>query len=207
VADAKMQDIISQNNWKHLTNKMIYRSFLSSFPVPRVESKADMSYSEVWKRTQNLSLTPEMHEIVYLLVHKKLPVQERLFSIKLVDDPYCKTCLDSTQTYTCCNYLHFFCDCPSVANTWSSIRDIIIGLVQANIDDQTLLTLNFPKSNYENEVMWLIGAYVEHIWHLFQSEGVSSVEKRKIFGFLKFKFKASQLGSRVQLCLPANTLE
>ena len=81
VADAKMQDIITHNNWKELTNKMVYRSFLSSLPAPKVETEAGISFAEVWKRTQNAVVTPEMHDIIYLLVHKKIPVQERLFRI------------------------------------------------------------------------------------------------------------------------------
>ena len=207
VSDAKIQDVITHNNWKDLTNKMVYESFVSSLPAPKVESDAGTSFKEVWKRTQNLALTPEMHEIMYLLIHKKLIVQERLFRINLVNDPYCKICIDSTQMFTSCDYLHFFCDCPSVSNTWSSIRDIILGLVQGSVDNHALISLNFPKSKHEKEVMWLLGSYIEQIWHSIQSEGASFVDKKKIFGFLKFKFRASQLGSRVQLSLPANVFD
>ena len=40
-----------------------------------------------------------------------------------------------------------------------------------------------------------------------RSEGACPFEKKKIFGFLKFKFKTSQLGSRAPISLPPNVFD
>ena len=59
MSDEKMLDIITPGNWKVLTNRMVYKGFISSFPAPKVESDASVSFSEVWKRNQHYALTPE----------------------------------------------------------------------------------------------------------------------------------------------------
>ena len=204
LTDAKIQDIVTQNNWKNLTNRMVYHSYVSSLPASKVESESSCSLSLVWARIANITLTNEMHEILFLLIHKKLPVQERLFRINMVQHPYCNYCVENFQTNMICDYKHYFCDCPVVSEAWSNIQELIVNLLRDNVTHQNILLLSFPKTAYENEVMWLVGSYFLFIWTSLQSDGASSVDKKKLFGFLKYKFKESQLGARIHLCLPSN---
>ena len=44
-------------------------------------------------------------------------------------------------------------------------------------------------------VVWLVAAYVSSIWN----SGEGGISVAKLFGFLKFKFKAAMLGSSAQV--------
>ena len=205
LTDAKISDILSSNNWKELTNRKVYKGFTACLPAPKVENDSGLSMSQVWKRLGNCSLSYEMHEILFLLIHRKLLVKERLFRINLADDPYCESCSLQLQMFVECDFEHFFCICPRVLNAWSSIKNIILNLLQAAVSDQCLISLDYPSSKFENEIIWILGSYLLYVWQSLHSEGASSIERKKLFGFLKFKYKASQLGARSQLHLPINT--
>ena len=56
--------------------------------------------------------------------------------------------------------------------------------------------MRFPKSRYENEMSWLVGSYVQHVWQLLNSEGVSVIDRGQLFGYLKYKYRVDQLGAR-----------
>ena len=108
VADAKADEIIKQNNWRALTSKIIYVQLLKSKPVPKVEQEAGFSYKEVWRRVSSPVLAASSRDSLYLLIHNKLPVSERLFRIVLSVDPYCQAC----HSAEICDVEHFFCLCP-----------------------------------------------------------------------------------------------
>ena len=59
-------------------------------------------------------------EVLYLAVHNKLPVGERLFRVGLITDPYCSHCLN-LQGATVQNVEHFFSSCDNVLATWTGI--------------------------------------------------------------------------------------
>ena len=142
---------------------------------------------------------------IWFRFHRKLPVKERLFRIKLVNNPYCESCSEKLQFDVVCDFEHYFCNCQLVSNAWSSIKNIIVNLLNIDVTDQSLISLNFPSSTFENEIMWILGSYFLFVWQSLRSEGESAVERKKLFGFLKFKYEASQLGARSQLNMPTNT--
>ena len=140
--------------------------------------------------------------MLYLLVHRKLPVPEQLFRVGLLIDPYCLTCLDSNGP-AICDLEHLFCTCVRVKESWTSIRNVVLGLLpnatsglSQNLD---LISLNFNRNSYEKEIVWLIASYISEIWKTFEKKSDQNVNKEKLFGFLKYKYKKNQMGPRLHL--------
>ena len=53
-----------------------------------------------------------------------------------------------------------------------------------------LINLFLPSSQFEQEIVWLIGTYVDYVWtKVFIGDSELKIEK--FFGFLKFKYKNS----------------
>ena len=87
VVEAKSCELVTQGNWKILTNKAVYVHHAESFPVPKVEVEAGFSLKAVWQRITSPVLTASARDVLYLLVHNKLPIQERMFWIGLTLGP------------------------------------------------------------------------------------------------------------------------
>ena len=198
ITDARIADLVTSNNWKIITNKFIYHSYLKTLPDSKTEVEADAPLSDVWKRLGNASLSAEVKEVLYLLVHNKLPTKERLFRIKTVHDPYCGRCENNEIG----DRVHYFCSCNSVIDAWNSVSDILSVLLGQTVSQSELITLRFPKSHNDTEVTWLIGVYIYFVWKTFQGERKDLVDRDQLFGFLKYKYKSDQLGSRSPLNIP-----
>ena len=183
------------SNWRSITNKQLYSCSIQSLPSTKVEQDAGISYDNVWKRIHMPILDSASRDICYLLVHNKLPVKERLFRVNLIGDPNCSICPGAQL----CDIDHFFCSCSRVNKAWLLIKNSIKNLIGSTPADRQLVRFLFPKCNYENELIWLMGNYVAEVWKelYFNEEGVIKTEA--FFGYLKYKFKADQLGARKQL--------
>ena len=201
VAQAKISDVVSATNWNLVLNKGIYRSFQSSFPATKIEQEAGSSMSSVWKKL-NLPLFPsETREVLYLLIHNKLPTTERLFRVNLALDPYCDFCI-STSGAEICDRFHFFCACQRVHEAWTQVKNILLPLVSLNpgsISDHDLLTLDFSCGEADIVSVWLVARYVEFTWKHFNSNGALYLKTDELFGYLKFKYKSDQEGARMKL--------
>ena len=127
--------------------------------------------------------------MMYLLIHNKLPVQERLFRIRLRNDPYCQSCAGAEI----CDVEHFFTRCERVVDTWTCMRIEILryGKFQNSVDDWKILNLMFPKSRVDNELIWLVSSYALYVWESVYLRG-AEVRAEQFFGFLKFKYKELQ---------------
>ena len=176
----------------------MYQSSLNTLPDSKTEMEAAASLSVVWKRLTNPSLSAEVKETLYLLVHNKLPTKERLFRIKTVDDPFCDRCGNDAV----CDRKHYFCSCESVSDAWNCVFDTLSLLLGQPVSQNELILLNFPRSHNDTEVTWLVGTYIHFVWKTFQERRKDSVSRAQLFGFLKFKYKTDQLGSRSQLNIP-----
>ena len=66
----------------------------------------------------------------------------------------------------------------------------------ADLSDWEIITLKFPKSSWEKEIVWLIGSYVSEAWKLLFSKGETSLSRDRVFGFLKYKYRRDQVGAR-----------
>ena len=106
-----------------LSNMMIYGA-LSSFPSPKIVRESLLDYSSVWKRLFGHVLDARARDTLFLLIHNKLPVTERLFRIGLNQDPYCRFCVGAEV----CDVEHFFCSCVKTRQAWSWVRLKILDL-------------------------------------------------------------------------------
>ena len=194
----RIDDVIG-TNWKSVTNKMIYMKKTESFATPKAELKAGVSFNNVWCRINSPVLESSSSELLYLLVHNKLPVQERLFRVGLSNDPYCETCPDAINN----DVKHFFCLCSRVSHVWTLVRDKLHFLTGNNAtSDHDLMHLLFSSCSLEKEAVWLIGNYVWKIWDEIYVKREACITLDEFFGYLTFKYKADQTGARYQLAIP-----
>ena len=68
-----------------------------------------------------------------------------------------------------------------------------------NVSNLDLLTLNIPKIEADSTFLWLLGSCLEETWKVLYTQGAVRLNKGRIFGFLRYKYKKDQCGSRVQL--------
>ena len=184
------------SNWRLITNKQLYSSCIQSLPSTKVEEKAGISFENAWKRIHGPILDSASRDICYLLVHNKLPVKERQFRVNLIEDPLCSICPGAQIN----DIDHFFCSCIKVREVWSMIKNTIINMTgRSPPPDCQLLRFLFPKCNSENEFVWLIGNYVGEVWKELHLNEETVLKKEEVFGYLKYKYKADQLGARLQL--------
>ena len=125
---------------------------------------------------------------MFLLLHNKLPVQERLFRIRLRTDPYCSHCVGAEIG----DAVHFFCTCQKTSETWSWVKRQIIMQVGRDVPDWDVINLFFPKSRHEREMIWMLTYYMLYVWDsVYVKE--SDVKLDQFIGYLKFKFKESPM--------------
>ena len=203
VVEAKLSGTVSLGNWRLVTNKMLYRNYVSTLPLTKIEQDSEVSLSETWMKINLFSKSSAARETVYLLIHNKLATKERLFRVGLVNDPYCESCLNDSGARIC-DRAHFFCTCMRVCEVWTDIRRILLALLPVSLDIQNvsnldLITLNFPKSEADSTFLWLLGSYLEETWKVLYTQSSVKLNKGRMFGFLRYKYKKDQLGSRVQL--------
>ena len=187
LAALKISDLLSASSLSTITNKMIYKE-LSSFPTPKVEIGSTVDYKLVWRRPENPGLDPEVRNVMFLLIHNKLPVSERLFRIGVKVDPYCSHCPGAEVD----DLEHFFSSCERTRQCWSWVRLKIAGLCGQGLRCSNWELLNFvlPQTQFEQGVLWLIGNYVSYAWEQCHVRN-SRVVLEKFFGFLTFKYKSS----------------
>ena len=85
--DMMVREILTAETVRNLTNKVVYRELTSSFPPPKVELESDRDYRVAWRRLHSTVVDIKARDIMFLLLHNKLPVMERLFRIRLKPDP------------------------------------------------------------------------------------------------------------------------
>ena len=201
LTETRIMETVTPLNWKNVTNKLIYVSFQKQFILPKIAREIGHPLTETWRKLYTSGLSSHTMEIIYLSIHDKLPIPERLFRINLINDPYCQTCFE-TRGAEVSNREHFFCTCSKVQDVWNSVRKILLKLLPPGLSDISsldLLTLNFRKCDSDKEVVWLVGSYMEEVWRVIFRKGSTKLSKKQVFGFLTFKFKADQQGSRGKL--------
>ena len=106
VIAARIDELITPQSWKSISNKKIYLEHTKSFPVPKVEiiSGPSFNYDIAWQRINSAVLPSSIRDVSFLLMHNKLPVKERLFRVGLSNDPYCNFC----PSAEICDVEHFF---------------------------------------------------------------------------------------------------
>ena len=79
-------------------------------------------------------LSSSGREILFLLIHNKLPVAERLFRIRIKHDPYCDECM-RLQGAVVGDRWHFFLYYDQVHDVWNNIRKLINNLLPVGLKD------------------------------------------------------------------------
>ena len=141
---------------------------------------------------------------MYLLLHNKLTVRERLFRIQSVNDPYCVNCMDDAGAIIC-DREHYFCQCVIVEEVWQTLKEVLrtLGIDCSRYTDLELLSLQLPKSSRDTEIVWIMSNYFHTTWSLLNCGEVSNFSVEKFFGYLKFKYKSYKWGARPGLTIPA----
>ena len=115
VVNARTSGLVSGGSWRAIKNKIIYNDHAKNFLLPKVERDAGINYKDVWRLLLNPVLTADAKDVIFLLIHNKLPVKERLFRIGLLNDPYCQFCPGGVVE----DLEVFFCACDRVSQVWS----------------------------------------------------------------------------------------
>ena len=159
-----------------------------------MESNRD--YKIAWRRLHSPVVDYKAKDILFLLLHDKLPVKERLFRIRLRHDPYCLKCAGAEVH----DIVHLFCSCVAVSNAWSWVQRQVVkwGQIGAGVDDWEILNLFYADSCHDTEIVWLVSSYVLYVWETVQVMKLE-VKLDKSFGFLNFKYKMYQTTSKYQL--------
>ena len=154
--------------------------------------ESDQDYRAAWKRLHSPVVNGKARDVLFLLLHNKLPVQERLFRIGLKNDPYCLKCAGAEVN----DIVHYFCSCEEVYNTWSWLKRQVVqlGNMGTSVDDWELVNLLFLKSSRDAEITWMISSYVYYVWEMLHVKK-QEVELGKFFGYLTFKYKMQKASS------------
>ena len=189
LADMMISDFLNETSIRKICNKLIYRELMSDMVPPKIVRESDLEYDKVWTRLHSIMIKDKAREIIYLIVHNKLPVAERMFRIKLRQDPYCIVCVGAEIA----DIEHYFCRCCKVECLWQWLRSKV-NLVDVRLNtvlDKDLVNLCFGKTDYEKEVTWLIGHYVKFVWdRIYVREAQASLDT--LIGYLKFKYRDFQ---------------
>ena len=188
--------LLTADSLRTLTNKQVY-SQLADFPPLKVvrEAPPGVDYKPVWERLYSPYLSAESRELLYLLIHNKLPVPERLFRIGVRKDPYCTSCPGKVTS----DIEHFFSYCVRTTDAWNWLRGRLThlaktGLLVSNLD---LLKLFLPRGSghAQHGIIWMIGKFVTYALNTVFTKD-STVKVKKFIGYLKFKFKDEMLSTR-----------
>ena len=196
IIEGRMEDIVTVSEWKILTNKKIYCRKMENGSPPKIEIEAGISFDNVWRCISQPVLSSSAADISFLLVHNKLPVTERLFRVGLKIDPYCNACPGAVI----CDLEHFFCSCIRVETVWQWVKDKINTLLRGAPENSELIRFMLPPTcSAEKEIVWLLGTYIEKTWKDLYISGGDRLKTNEFFGYLKFKYKADQIGARHSL--------
>ena len=195
-ADLMVTDTLTVESLKTITNKAVYNEMTSTFPPPKVVMESGRDYGKVWDRLNSSVVEFRARDVMFLLLHNKLPVRERLFRIKLRPDPYCVHCSAAEVA----DVEHFFCLCVKSLSVWTWLKRKVLILLgqQQQVGDWDLLNMFIPPSAFEQEIVWLVCSYVLYVWDTVCARG-ADIQFEQFFGFLSFKYREHQAVSKVQL--------
>ena len=195
LTDLMIAETLSVTTLQTLTNKLVYADMTSSFPPPKVVRESNLDYQKVWSRLHTV-VEPRARDILFLLIHNKLPVPERMFRIRLRNDPYCLSC-DGAEF---ADLEHFFCSCVKVGRIWPWLRMKVLEFSRCgqNISNWEILNLFVSDSALDLEVTWLISSYVLYVWENIHVRN-AEVKLEQFFGYLSFKYKEYQNISKYQM--------
>ena len=198
VNEGTSSELIGVSNWKLIKNKEIYSFYISLLPKVRIEAESNLNYKQAWKRLGSAVLESHTRDTLLLVIHNKIPTVERLHRIGVKASNLCEVCPGGKVA----DLVHCFCECSRVERAWAWVRSrlvILLGDCASNVSNWELLNLFFPQTNFENEILWLIGTTVQKFWSEIYCKSSSLIKVESFFGFLKFKYKEQFYGNKVKL--------
>ena len=112
---------------------------------------------------QSAMLEPRGKEILFMIVNNIVPNRDRLFDkFHMVPNHDCVHCGVLHDN------VHVFCDCQLVREAWFWVRQRLLGLLPnkfANTSNFEFLNLMFDSSMMNNEVIWMLGIWVQLVWN------------------------------------------
>ena len=96
---------------------------------------------------------------------------------------------------------HLFCLCKKTRMAWAWMRGKVVGIggqQQQNLTSWEILNLFFTRSNFDQEIVWLVSSYVLFVWENVFVRG-AEVKLEKFFGFLTYKYREHQSSSKPKL--------
>ena len=152
---------IDVSKLKLVTAKYLYKQFTYTFPPPKVVFKNDADWELVWSRLQNPVLDSMGKEVLFLIIHNIVANKERVYKFNMTASPNCSTC-GVVQ-----NNVHLFCECTNVREAWFWLRQRFLDFLPQNggqISNFEFLNLMFASSQFDDEIVWLLGVYVHQVW-------------------------------------------
>ena len=143
-----MNGQIDEDNWRVVRNKDIYAMMCADLGAPAIERKHGFSLTHSWRNLYNDCLLSSARELIFLLIHNKLLVKERLFHIRQAIDPYCQFCMDHNVGAIICDIDHYFCSCSRISKIWCVLKSLILKLLDMDEDlvsDSIILRLNLTQ--------------------------------------------------------------
>ena len=116
IAAIKINGLLEADSLSMITDRIIYNS-ISDFPVLKVITDfSSVNYKTIWKRLRidRHTLSSQESKCLFLLIHNKLPVPERLHRIGMRDNPYCILCPGMVS-----DICHYFCTSTRMKDIWS----------------------------------------------------------------------------------------
>ena len=164
-------DIFETGNIKFLRAKLLYQFNTTTFTPPAIIFKRDVpDWGLVWDRIGSLMLEPRGREVMYMVINNLYPTQQRLYRINLgkktekrrVWSNLCQHCNQGVVE----DCLHLFMECDRVKEGWLWVRVRVMNLLNnmQGLSNYELLHLCFTKELVENEVMWLMGQWVQLVY-------------------------------------------
>ena len=94
IAESRISNSLSGSNWKFMSNKILYRQQIMSLPLTKVERDIGSTLTDSWRRMNMPVISSSIKEVLFLTIHDKLPVRERLYRIQVANDLYCPECFN-----------------------------------------------------------------------------------------------------------------
>ena len=98
-----------------------------------------------------------------MIIHNIIPNRDRLFSkFNMAPDPFCLHCRVLHDNS------HIFSECQLVREAWFWTRQRLLDMVpqeNASTSNFEFINLMFDSYVLENEVIWILGIWVELVWN------------------------------------------
>ena len=155
---------VNPKKLRSTTAKSLYSGFTSSFPPPKVVYKYEVDWDRVWMRLQSPMLESKQREVLFMILHNIVPNRDRLCNkFHMVADQNCTDCGVLHDN------VHLFCECSLVREAWFWVRQRLLGLLpngQGKTSNFEFINLMFDSCLMDNEVVWLLGTWVELVWNI-----------------------------------------